>query len=177
MLDELRAALFPQGEEKTYAIIDGASCEDLLDKLDELAPRYFCLYAGELEPDVEEVAPYLVELLPDHPFSDWLLSEGFGKHWGIFAHASIGLRAVRGHFRTFLLVKSPEGKTVYFRYYDPRVLSTYLPTTNDGERRKVFGPVSAYFCELGSEQFMRYERHGATLAQRECFELSAPTGR
>ena len=31
----------------------------------------------------------------------------------------------RGHLRKFLISKLPDGRQVYFRYYDPRVLRTY----------------------------------------------------
>ena len=147
MPDTLQDLLFPHDAEHTYAVIDGASCEELLEKLDEFSPRHYCLYAGELEPDVEEVAPHIVELLEDHPFTDWLLTNAPGKHWGIFARSSAGLRAMRKHFRTFLLVKGPEGKSMYFRYYDPRVLRLYLPTCNPQETRHIFGPATTLLAE------------------------------
>ncbi len=147
MLDALRNALFPGDDEKTYAVIDGASCEELLEKLDAFKPGCFCLYAGELAPDVREVAPHLVELLPDHPFTEWLFAEGFGKHWCIFARASADLQAMRRHFRTLLLVNDPDGKRLYFRYYDPRVLRVYLPTCTPEEARTISGPITRWICE------------------------------
>lgn len=151
MFDQLRPHLFPDDGTHTYAIIDGASCEDLLDKLDEHQPEHVCLYAGELEPDLEECAPYLIRLDLASDFTRWIFDEGWGKHWGIFATSPADLRTLRKHFRTFLLVKSPEGKTLYFRYYDPRVFPVYLPTTNAAERKTIFGPVLDYLCENDSE--------------------------
>ena len=44
-----------------------------------------CLYRGELQPDMAEVAPYLVKLDRDAPFTDWVLDRGWGNHWGVFA--------------------------------------------------------------------------------------------
>jgi hypothetical protein len=147
----LRPLLFldPQDPElHTYAVLDGASIPDLLDHLyGDPRPAFVCLYRGELAPDMAEVAPYLVQLKPETPFTDWLLSEGWGKHWGIFALSSADMIAIRKHFRTFLMVKSPEGKQVYFRYYDPRVLRIFLPTCNSEETGLVFGPVVSYLCE------------------------------
>lgn len=133
---------------KTYAVLDGASIPELLDHLyGDPRPEFICLYRGELEPDMAEVAPYLVRLEPDAPFTDWLLAEGWGKHWGIFALSPANMPVVRRHFRTFLMVKNPEGKQVYFRYYDPRVLRTFLPTCNPEETATVFGPLISYLCE------------------------------
>ena len=54
---------------------------------------------------------------------------------------------MRRHFRTFLKVSSPEGKHLYFRYYDPRVLRSYLPTCNAQEMTTVFGAITAFFVE------------------------------
>ena len=147
----LQTLLFPHDGAHTYAVLDGASCEDLLGKLAEFHPESVCLYTGELGPDVREVAPYLVLLPEGHPFAEWLLVEGVGKHWGVFARSPANLQAMRKHFRTFLLVKSPEGRTLYFRYYDPRVLRMYLPTCSAPELRAVFGPVTSYVVEAKAE--------------------------
>ena len=40
-----------------------------------------------------------------------------------------------------------EGKKLYFRYYDPRVLREYLPTCNEEELAAFFGPVVSYMME------------------------------
>ncbi len=132
----------------TYAALDGAANPDLLDHLyADPRPEFICLYRGELAPDIAEVAPYLVLLKLGHPFTDWLLTEGWGKHWGIFALAKTSLKALRTHFRRFLMVRDPEGKQVYFRFYDPRVLQAFLPTCNAEELGFLFGPVSCFWCE------------------------------
>ncbi len=49
------------------------------------------------------------------------------------------------------MVYDEEGKPLYFRYYDPRVLRAYLPTCNESELQTVFGPVNHYYAE-GKEQ-------------------------
>jgi hypothetical protein len=147
MFEQLRPHLFPDDGTYTYAILDGASIPDLLDALDTHQPEYVCLYAGELEPDVEECAPYLVRLDPDSEFTRWVIDEGWGKHWGIFATSPADLRALRKHLRSLLLVKSPEEKTLYFRYYDPRVLNLYLPTAERRELLEIFGPLKNFLLE------------------------------
>jgi hypothetical protein len=141
--------LFPQEEGiNTFAVLDGASVPGLLGQLNgDTAPESVCLYSGELAPDVAAAAPYLVRLKPESPFTDWILTEGWGKHWGIFAITKADLVKVRKPFRTFLMVKSPEGRQLYFRYYDPRVLRVYLPTCNAQEAAYIFGPVMHYLLE------------------------------
>lgn len=139
--------IFSYAEAGVFAIIDGASAPGLLQSIYQFEPQYCCLYRGALEPDLAEVAPYLVHLEPDSPFTQGLLEQGWGKHWGIFVLAEVDLRVLRQHFRKFLMVHDESGKPLYFRYYDPRVLRAYLPTCNETELRLVFGPVSRYYLE------------------------------
>lgn len=156
--------LFAEKNAKAYAILDGASVESLVDQLYSLEPEYICLYRGELEPDLAHVAPYLVRLDSKSAFTDWILEKGWGQHWGIFVVAKADITALRQHFRRFLTVHDPDGKPLLFRYYDPRVLRTYLPTCNEEELTTVFGPVSCYLVEgENPEQLLRFQFAGGQL--------------
>jgi len=144
----LQDILFADGKLNVFAVLDGASIPELRDRLYTCEPDHWCLYRGKLEPDMAEVAPYLVALRKrQDAFTKWLLTEGWGNHWGIFAVSSVDLRKLRQHFRRFLMVQDPEGKSVYFRYYDPRVLRIYLPTCNAEDVGVLFGPVAWYAFE------------------------------
>jgi|LGOV01.1.fsa_nt_gb hypothetical protein len=63
-----------------------------------------CLYRGDKARELADVAPYLVSLLHNDPFSRWLLNSGCGKSWGIFLESSATLSQLKRHFRTFLMV-------------------------------------------------------------------------
>ncbi len=143
----VRQQLFTVPETTVYAILDGASVPELPQNLARFGVAAECLFRGELGPDMAQVAPYLAVAPPNHPFTEWLLQEGWGRHWGIFALSKANLRTLRMHLRTFLKVYSPDLKPLYFRYYDPRVLRVYLPTCNEQETRTVFGPVLRYIME------------------------------
>ena len=143
----LERHLFSEEDMNAYAILDGASVPNLRQKLYDLDPEHECLYRGELTPDMEEVAPYLIRLGPEEEFTRWVMAEGWGRHWGIYAVSRADLRTLRTHFRRFLMVHDSEGKPMYFRYYDPRVLRVYLPTCNAGELKTLFGPVQMYLVE------------------------------
>lgn len=139
--------LFGEENVRVFAVLDGALIDDLLDKLQQFEPEYYCLYRGDLKPDMAEVAPYLVRLRPDTPFAEWVIGKGWGKNWGIYVHSPANLQAMRKHFRTFLTVYDSNGKPMLFRYYDPRVLRLYLPTCNAQELQTVFGPITSYLVE------------------------------
>jgi hypothetical protein len=160
--------LFAEDGSSVFAVLDGASVSELLQKLDEHKPDYECLYRGELAPDMAEVAPYLIRLEPDSEFTEWVIGEGWGNHWGVFAVARADLRSLRQHFRRFLMVHDEEGKPLYFRYYDPRVLRVYLPTCNGEELNTIFGPVAAYILEGEKpDSLLRFEAPSGSLVRKE----------
>lgn len=154
---QLEKYLF-RNDAHTYAVLDGASVPDLPVKLYEMNPRNFCLYRGELPADLVYVAPYLVHLYPGTPFTEWLLSECWGKHWGIFAQSPLSIVGMRKHFRLLLTVDDDAGKPMLFRYYDPRVLPPFLMTCNLDELGIIFGKVRYYFAELpDADELCRFQ--------------------
>ena len=142
----VEAEIFVDGS-NTFAVLDGASVPGLTDKLDQWQPEFVCLYRGELKPDLAEVAPYLVRLDPGTEITEWILSKGWGNHWGIFAIADADLPVMRQHLRRLLTVYDEKGKPLLFRFYDPRVMRVYLPTCNSEELTAIFGPVASYILE------------------------------
>ena len=158
----------------TYAVLDGAACEELLPLLEEHDPDHCCLYAVDLDDDVEEVAPYLIRLEADHPFTVWLLEAIGHKPWGIFCKAPSTLRELRKHFRQFLIVKGPDGENLYFRFYDPRVLATFLPTCSTEQVEDMFGPVAAFIGGTRGPSIQRYLQADGKLQVALCHEIAKP---
>jgi hypothetical protein len=139
--------LAPKGESSLFAIIDGASAPKLLLALHKKQPEYICLYRGELQPDMAEVAPYLIQLEHDDEITEWILNNGWGEHWGIFFQAKAGIKEMRRHLRRSLVVHDQSGKPLLFRYYDPRVLRKYLPTCTPAELKDFFGVIEFILLE------------------------------
>lgn len=130
-----------------YAVLDGARNQSVYPAIIQSECEYECLYRGELDPGLAEAAPYLMKLEKDKPFSNWLIEEGWGDSWGIYLQTTANFRDLKRHLRKFLMVYDANTKPMYFRYYDPRVLRTYLPTCNSEELTTVFGPVKSYLME------------------------------
>jgi hypothetical protein len=139
--------LFAEPGFNAFVVLDGASVPGLVQVLHRCTPEYECLYRGDLKPDIAEVAPYLVQLEANTEFTDLVLNQGWGNHWGVFALTPEDLFGMRQHLRKFLTVHDSTGKPLLFRYYDPRVMRTYLPTCTPDEVTTFFGPISTYFME------------------------------
>ncbi len=146
MKEQLEKYIF-RDDAYTYAVLDGASVPDLPQRLFEMDPPNLCLYRGELSDELIHVAPYVVLLEPGSDFTNWLLGECWGKHWGIFAQSPVSPVGMRKHLRGLLTVNDEDGNPLLFRYYDPRVLLPFLMTCDIDELKTIFGPVKYYFSE------------------------------
>ena len=152
-----------------FAILDGARAPGIHDHMLKSDIKQRCLYSGEIPEALAEVAPYLVQLDRDDPATRLLIHNCWGKSWGIFFTSTAYLEGLHRHFRRFLKVRDEDYKSLYFRYYDPRVLRTYLPTCDRSELLFVFGPVRSFFVEdedpdnlleftIKDEKFITYRR-------------------
>ncbi|MBS1792236.1 MAG: DUF4123 domain-containing protein [Acidobacteria bacterium] len=148
---------------RTFALLDGAAFESLPQSLYETGARAVCLYRGELAADVAEVAPYLVELHPADAFTRRLLGEKPGAHRGIFARSRYSLTDARRHFRKFLTVYDESGNPLLFRFYDPRVLTRFLPTCDREGLDSLFSGIRSFVAESGETDFLQYEMENGKL--------------
>jgi Domain of unknown function (DUF4123) len=152
MTDELLARieeiLWPEGPRKNiWMILDGARSIEIFRMLLACHLEYACLYSGQLTPELEMAAPYLVQL--DHGYKDThrLIERGWGNNWGVFLRSDTSMKKLRRHLREILVVRDERGNRLAFRYYDPRVLRVYLPTCTIAELRTVFGPIECFCAE------------------------------
>jgi hypothetical protein len=168
IIESIGQHLFSEQDGNVFAVLDGASVAGLLDKLYGLSPNFCCLFRGELASDMAEVAPYLIQLEQGTEFTNWLIGQGWGNHWGIFASSEADFRRMRTHFRAFLIVYDETGRPLRFRYYDPRVLRTYLPTCTTEELTTMFGPVTSYIAEdAAPDALLRFQMQAGALKQKQ----------
>jgi hypothetical protein len=158
-------------EKNIYAVLDGARNRKIYSRIKEHSREvYTCLYEGRLPEVLRYAAPYLVELHRDD-FTHWLLREGWGDNWGIFLISGSPIRDIRRHLRRFLMVEGPNKKQLYFRYYDPRVFRTYLPTCNPDELATIFGPIDSFISEDEDSKRMIHYTYKDLELESDFFEL------
>jgi len=143
-----------------FAILDACDEPRVPQKVDELEDRAVSLYRGSAERDCWAIAPYLAQV--DEGLLDWIVENLWDDPWGILAQTTTDLAKLRTHFRRFLMVEDPDGDKMYFRFYDPRVLSTFLTNCTESEAEEFFGPIRR-FCVADKEKTLTIlEREGAT---------------
>ena len=61
-----------------------------------------------------------------------------------------------------------DGKSLYFRYYDPRVFRVFLPTCDREQLGTMFGPVGRYYVEgEKSDSLVQYSLRDGKLIQED----------
>jgi Domain of unknown function (DUF4123)/Inner membrane component of T3SS, cytoplasmic domain len=137
-----------------YCLLD-AACDKTIPSLLALAnEQKQCLYDGQSATDLANWAPYLVKLPVDSPFTKAMLDLGWGKGWASYFTSTAPFEEIRHHFRKFLMIQMQGGEEVYFRFYDPRVLREFLPTSTPEEASIFCGPVQQWLIEAEEPETM-----------------------
>ena len=155
-----------------YAVIDCAQDPRLIDLVGACRDR-LCLFKGRnLAPALLAVAPWLVRIDPAEPLMTTWQQHGQGRNWGIWAYSSANLAGLQRHFRRFLQAKLPDGMIVLFRFYDPRVLGTYLKAATPEEREPWFAQVQQFRLEGEQPGTM----HDYRLWEGQLYDGASPIG-
>jgi len=145
-----------------YAVLDAARSPRILPLLKTNPAGHFCLYQGKKQKELAYYAPYLVQVAPADPWTHELLRKGWGKSWGVFVVAPPGSTEILClHLRKMLFVKDSQQREAYFRYYDPRVLRTFLPACTSAEASQFFGPIQGFLLEGETPQDLLFFRKKA----------------
>lgn len=118
------------GSGTAYALLDAAKVFGLPERLAASGLEHRCLFIGQALTDFADVAPWLIRLEPDAPFTRSLFVTGdapwqlWDKEPGIVMRSPAGLDELWRHFRKFVKIRGPEGAWLYFRFWDGRMLRT-----------------------------------------------------
>ena len=124
-----------------FAVLDATRDPlKILTILRSAGEQYQSLYEGTQAQVLEAFAPYLVRLTENSKLLENVIAQWLGEELGVFRCQRRGFSIRAQTFRTFLMVNGPDGKRLYFRYYDPRVMRAYLPTCDAAENTIHFRP-------------------------------------
>jgi Domain of unknown function (DUF4123) len=148
---------------RLYSIVDAAANNDILDYLYSVETLSFdCLFPGDVEPDIFEVAPFLVDL-SDHPEVLRKLLDSWGQAGCIYLHSKHDLETLQRLLRPLTQAILPSGEPHFFRFYDPRVMRTAVLDLFPQQAAPFFEGVNAYLVEGGNAKKMltiHFEPHG-----------------
>lgn len=142
---------------RLFAVIDGAQAIELAYYARMLGHRVFTLFEGEMAEHVAHAGPCLVELGEEDCtafLQRWV--EQIGRNAGILVSSPATLDDLFRHLRDIFVVTDEEHQEYFFRYYDPRVLRSFLPTCSESELREFFGVVSLWVMETDGAPTYEY---------------------
>ncbi len=174
--DRLAESFWPAGpDDHTFAVLDGARDPRVHGAVTGSGLPHRCLYIGAVAPVLARAAPWLVQLDGPPAAVRALVGAAWGRAWGVFARSDASLDGLHRHLRRLLRVQDERGKTLLFRYYDPRVLRVYLPTCTEDELDQVFGPVERFVLEGDAPQrVVTFTRDGGALRRAEVVHEERP---
>jgi len=151
-----------------YGIVDTAIDDRLYDilqaepDLSEVA----CLYDGAPAIRYARYAPYLLKLHDGSPLLQRWLHEGWTQHWGIFLSSEARSKELKRHLKKFMQATDHQNRTVWVRFYDPRVLPSWLQGLHPGHLADWFGGKTlAACCAPTSQGVWRGQAQRSTLDQ------------
>jgi hypothetical protein len=136
-----------------YILLDAARMKQQIHRAKAIIPNYVSLYKGRNMEDLADVGPYLFVLETEKKFASWYKETGWGNSWGVQVNSTADRETLFHHFQKFVLVENEEGKQLYFRFYDPRVLRIFLPSCDNLQLEDFFGPVQQFICEDENPDF------------------------
>lgn len=146
-----------------FALLDAARDDRILEILRESPEEQRSLYDGAQGDALAEVAPHLVALPRGSALAARLVREGWGRSWGVYLTSRRPLAEVRAHLRRLTTVTvGGSARRFYFRFYDPRVLRTFLPTCSVRQEADVFGDrdIEGFVVEAEDGEPLRFAPRG-----------------
>lgn len=148
-MDELQfhSLCYSQQHLQLYAVIEGAkppegfqSTGALIYTLEQ-QPKAHPLLISPSDNHLLDVSPWLVAVTPDTLLFQWLI-ENAGTHPFILFWSKATLPTLIPYMVNLLTVTLTNGNALYFRYYDPAVLSVLIQYGSDKSMTSRLGPVS-----------------------------------
>lgn len=161
-----------------YSVVDGAKDYKLALASRDLLGEPLRPLFEDAPAHMDRVGPYLARIQCCNRYPDYmrLWAERMGDNAGILLLSSAWPKVIRAHLRSIFTVYDEMGSMFYFRYYDPRVIRTYLPTCTAKESRQFFGPIRSILVEDEAVGVMRHYRSGQAAVQMDTEHIPVSTG-
>lgn len=137
-------------EGPVYAVVDAAKVFGLAEVLQASGLRYRCLYRGRSEDEWGDVAPWLVQLDPNHRLTRKFFVEGndqgslsFQRATSLFFMGSDDFDAVWSHLRKFTKMRAEDGRVLMLRFYDPLTFADLLEVMPRAQVAQLHGDLRA----------------------------------
>ncbi len=152
----------PIREGRLFALLDATGFDDLPGTCRALGLVPESLYGGESQIEFQQEAPYMLRL-DQRTMQNWkrLIRRALARDAGLAAVTDQPQHRARLHWKKWLSVILPDGRTAVFRFYDARILVAFLGTLSAADAQEFFGPYDAlYVLPATGADLLRHEYAG-----------------
>lgn len=151
---------------RIYAVADAARDRALaFAARDQFGLTMHSLFSEDAPEEMDRVAPYVVAIdsaagqaggsggtgASDGAGYLDLWAKNLGTSAGILFASPAGMDKLVVQLSNCFRVTNDDGQRYFFRFYDPRVLRTYLPTCTAQDAKEFFGPIGCIFVEAQTD--------------------------
>jgi hypothetical protein len=133
--------------EPLFALVDAALDPGIESLLEDAPGEVYDFHPETAEMMMASARPTLVALPKNSNLLERLVRSGWGKGWCVYLTSSAPFIGVREHFRRHLIADYAGRGDAGFRFFDPRVLRTFLPEFNFEQADRLFYGVTEYLVE------------------------------
>lgn len=130
-----------------YFLADGARMNININKFNDFGAFPYSVFAGTDDALIADVGPFVINVDGNDLCKRWIIKESYGFSWGVYFLSEDIFDKIMIHLQSLVTVIDEDGKELYFRYYDPRVLRFFLPTCDSEQLKEFFGPIDYFLCE------------------------------
>ncbi len=160
-------AMLQQAPEPVYALLDGARDDEIPALLRTAGSIPIPLLHDTKAADLADYGAQLVALQGRPALIDHLIHRGWGRSWGIYLSSPATAADLAAHLRGHCWTEAPDGRHLYYRFYDPRVLRTALPAMSPAGLDAFLGPVTVLWLEAAEPaEIDCWRRDGAGVVHR-----------
>lgn len=137
---------------RMYAVIDSARNAGLArDSWFKYGFETWSLFGDTADGSMAAVAPRLVAIQPGNKGREFLnaWADHLWTNSGILFTSTADPGTVWNHLSQLFIAADSNGRLMYFRFYDPRILRALMPTLDASQIPEVFGPIREYLVEDG----------------------------
>ncbi|MFP7675606.1 DUF4123 domain-containing protein [Marivita sp. S0852] len=155
--DRLTDLIFEaKGDVRPYLLIDAAADPSIHIHLDAFPEAARCLFDGETGEQLSDVGPWLAKPERHGDLWEWFLDECWGRNSAVIVRTSLPMARLKQHLKKFLRVQRDDGHVMFFKFYRPAHLRSYMPAFDDDQRIAFMKGIDAWFAETeeGAERLV-----------------------
>lgn len=159
--NDVWSSLAQPGKPMPFMLIDCAGIEGGAAQLPRhIFSEFECLFAGTLAVELGDVGPYLGRIKSFNTEVAKTVEDLLARQVGMLVlpednsltRITATFSQLHRHFRKFNTVEGPDGTSLFFRYYDPRVIMNVLIALDTSQVEEFFGPVKAFMLTGKNKQ-------------------------